>query len=103
LSSDQHLLATYGQADSWTLGYNLFADVLLGTNVVESSVGIREYSFLAVPDRLQVYNGQSSFIDNIVSNSNFSKFGMPVDSVSTDTGVAVSSWYSYNHYLSPVG
>ncbi|KAF8497609.1 hypothetical protein F5888DRAFT_1906874 [Russula emetica] len=75
LSSDQHLLAAYGQNNSWTLGYNLFADVWLGTNLVESSV----------------YNGHSNFIENIVLTSNFSNFGMPVDSLSTDTSVAVSS------------
>jgi hypothetical protein len=40
LSSDQHVLAAYGQPDSWTLGYNLFADVWLGTNLVDPSVGI---------------------------------------------------------------
>jgi hypothetical protein len=86
----------YGQADSWTLGYNLFADVWLGTNVVESSVGVSECSFLAVPHRFQVYNGQSSFIDNLASSSTFSKFGMPIDNLLSDTGVAVSSWYFYN-------
>ena len=46
LSSDQHLLAVYKQIDSWTLGYNLFADVWLGTSVVESSVGVSESRFL---------------------------------------------------------
>ncbi|KAF8497614.1 hypothetical protein F5888DRAFT_1613618 [Russula emetica] len=43
LSDDQHLLAAYGQNHSWTLGYNLFADVWLGTNLVESSVGVCDY------------------------------------------------------------
>ncbi|KAF8263272.1 hypothetical protein EI94DRAFT_1704113 [Lactarius quietus] len=76
LASDQHLLATYGLADSWTLGYNLFADVWLGTSVVESSV----------------YDGQSSFIDNVTLSSNFSNYGMPVDNYNTDTSTAVSSW-----------
>ena len=41
LGSDQHVLAVYGQSNSWTLGYNLFADVWLGTNLVDSSVGFR--------------------------------------------------------------
>ncbi|KAF8480056.1 hypothetical protein DFH94DRAFT_692413 [Russula ochroleuca] len=90
--SDQHLLAVYEQTNSWTLGYNLFADVWLNTNVVESSVGVSESWFLAVPHRFQVYNGQSSFIDNLASNSTFSRYGMPVDNVLSDTGVAVSSW-----------
>ncbi|KAH9000741.1 hypothetical protein EDB86DRAFT_3075191 [Lactarius hatsudake] len=69
LDSDQHLLAVYGQEGSWTLGYNLFADVWLDTGVVGSSV----------------FNGQSSFVDNLALTSDFSNFGMPVDSLSTDT------------------
>ncbi|KAH9171796.1 hypothetical protein EDB89DRAFT_2096462 [Lactarius sanguifluus] len=76
LDSDQHLLAVYRQEDSWTLGYNLFADVWLDTGVVESSV----------------FNGQGSFVDNLALTSSFSNFGMPVDSLSGDTGVAISSW-----------
>ena len=51
-----------------------------------------------VPDQIywQVYNGHSNFIDNVVLTANFSNFGMPVDNLSTDTTVAVSSWYFYN-------
>ena len=91
-----HLLAAYGQTNSWTLGYNLFADVWLGTDLVESSVSVLEYLFLVVSDQLQVYTGHSSFLDNLVSTSNFSTFGMPVDNVvPTDTNIAVSSWYLY--------
>jgi Domain of unknown function (DUF1793) len=101
-SGDQHLLAMYGQNNSWTLGYNLFADVWLGTNLAESSVGILECSFIAVPDEFQVYDGYSSFIDNLVLTSDFSYFGMPSDNVApTDTSVAVSSWYFHN-FLSSV-
>ena len=96
MSSDQNLLAVYGQTNSWTLGYNLFADVWLETNLVESSVGVFEYSFLAVSDQFQVYEGHSNFVYNLVSNSNVSTFGMPVDNaVPTDTNIAVSSWYFY--------
>ena len=40
MTGDGHLIAAYGQEESWTLGYNLFADVWLGTNVVESSVSV---------------------------------------------------------------
>ena len=87
----------YGQ-DSWTLGYNLFADVWLDTNVVESSVGILECSFIAPPDELQVYDGHSSFINNLVLTSDFGYFGMPVDNVTTDTSIAVSSWYFHNFF-----
>ena len=102
MSSDQHLLAVYGQTNSWTLGYNLFADVWLDTNLVESSVGVFEYSFLAVSGQFQVFDGHSNFVYNLVSNSNFSTFGMPIDNaVSTDTNIAVSSWYFYI-FLNPI-
>ncbi|KAH8986917.1 hypothetical protein EDB83DRAFT_1167895 [Lactarius deliciosus] len=67
LTSDKHLLATYEQVGSWTLGYNLFADVWLNTSVVESPV----------------YGGQSTFINNTLT-SNFSNSGMPVDNLDTD-------------------
>ncbi|KAH8999019.1 hypothetical protein EDB83DRAFT_897501 [Lactarius deliciosus] len=76
LDSDQHLLAVYRQEGSWTLGYNLFADVWLDTGVVESSI----------------FNGQSNFVDNLALTSSFSNFGMPVDSLSGDTSIAISSW-----------
>ncbi|KAH9028323.1 hypothetical protein EDB84DRAFT_1272333 [Lactarius hengduanensis] len=76
LAGDQHILAAHEQVDSWVLGYNLFADVWLGTSVVEPSV----------------YQGQSAFIDNLISTSTFSNFGMPVDSLDSDLDVVVSSW-----------
>ena len=92
MDTDQHLLAAYGQTNSWTLGYNLFADVWLGTELVESSVGVLEYLFLVVSDQFQVYTGHSNFLDNLVSTSNFSSFGLPVDNaVPADTNIAVSS------------
>jgi hypothetical protein len=101
LSSDRHLLAAYGQNNSWTLGYNLFADVWLGTGLVEPTVGILECSFTAVPDDFQVYDGHSSFIDNLVLTSDFGYFGMPSDDVA-DTTVAVSSWYFHKFSSSVV-
>ncbi|KAI9513397.1 hypothetical protein F5148DRAFT_990760 [Russula earlei] len=77
LGNDPHILAAYfAQPDSWTLGYNLFADVWLETGLVE----------------LSVYNAHSSFILNTALNSTPSDFGLPVDNVFTDTVVAVSSW-----------
>ena len=97
LGNDQHILATYGQSNSWTLGYNLFADVWLQTNLVDSSVGVFRCSLLTASYQLQVYAGHSNFINNLVSNSNFSNYGMPIDSA--DTNVAVSSWCSYNSYI----
>ncbi len=45
LASDQHLLVEYASTDTWTLGYNIFADVWLRTNVVESSVCIHVDTF----------------------------------------------------------
>ncbi|KAI0049509.1 hypothetical protein FA95DRAFT_1489040 [Auriscalpium vulgare] len=38
LGSDNHLLASLGAANSYTLGYNLFADQWLGTGLIDSSI-----------------------------------------------------------------
>jgi hypothetical protein len=78
------------------LGYNLFADVWLGTYLVDSSVGVLECP-PTVSDQFQVYNDHSNFIFNLLMNSDLGKFGLPIDNaVPTDTGVTVSSWYFYD-------
>ncbi|KAH9180826.1 hypothetical protein EDB89DRAFT_1877203 [Lactarius sanguifluus] len=86
LTSDKHLLATYQRVDSWTLGYNLFADVWLNTSVVESPV----------------YDGQSTYINDL-STLNFSNSGMPVDNLGTDADnpVPVSSWSMFAAAMMP--
>ncbi|KAI0267463.1 hypothetical protein BC834DRAFT_842651 [Gloeopeniophorella convolvens] len=85
LDTDQHLLAVYGNASSWTLGYNLFADVWLGTNLVDSSV----------------LDGHASFIDNLASTSSFASFGLPVDSLNSDTMTTISSWNLFAAAITP--
>ncbi|KAH8976457.1 hypothetical protein EDB92DRAFT_1381825 [Lactarius akahatsu] len=75
LTSDHHLFATYKQVGSWTLGYNLFADVWLNTSIVESFI----------------YDGQSNFINNLSLASSYD-LGMPVDNFGSDASVPVSSW-----------
>jgi hypothetical protein len=68
---------------SWTLGYNLFADVWLGTNVVDSSVVSSDLFLILtlIQVGFQVYAGQGSFLNNVL-NSTFSNplLGAPVDS-----------------------
>ncbi|KAH9022178.1 hypothetical protein EDB85DRAFT_382728 [Lactarius pseudohatsudake] len=85
LDSGQHLLAAYGLVNSWSLGYNLYADVWLGTGVVESSV----------------YDGQSSFINNYTLTSTSSNFGLPVDSYTADISDAASSWTLFMAAMTP--
>ena len=49
---------------------------------------------LTVSDQFQVYNEHSNFLFNLMSSSNSSKYGLPIDNaVPTGTSVAVSSWY----------
>ncbi|KAI0267487.1 hypothetical protein BC834DRAFT_822335, partial [Gloeopeniophorella convolvens] len=79
LDTDQHLLAVYGKVGSWTLGYNLFADVWLGTNLVDSSV-----------------NNLAS-----ASTSSFTSFGLPVDNLNSDTMVTISSWNLFAAAMTP--
>ncbi|KAH9071099.1 hypothetical protein EDB83DRAFT_2289828, partial [Lactarius deliciosus] len=83
LAGDNHLLVAYGQIGSWTLGYNLFADVWLNTSVVESSV----------------YDSQSSFIYNLSLAPAFAS-GMPVDNLSLDKSVTLG-WNMFVAAMTP--
>ncbi|KAH9023971.1 hypothetical protein EDB85DRAFT_294337 [Lactarius pseudohatsudake] len=83
LAGDNYLLAAYGQIGSWTLGYNLFADVWLNTSVVESSV----------------YDSQSSFIYNLSLDPAFA-YGMPVDNLSSDRSV-ILGWNMFVAAITP--
>ncbi|KAH9013284.1 hypothetical protein EDB84DRAFT_1568730 [Lactarius hengduanensis] len=87
LTSDKHLLAIYDQVGSWTLGYNLFADVWLNTSVVESSV----------------YDGQSTFVNNLSLTLNFGNSGMPVDNLDSDVDNPgpLSSWSMFAAAVMP--
>ncbi|KAH9027085.1 hypothetical protein EDB85DRAFT_1868559 [Lactarius pseudohatsudake] len=83
LAGDKHLLAAYGKMGSWTLGYNLFADVWLNTSIIEPSV----------------YNSQSSFVQNI-SLHQASGLLVPVDDLSTDTNVNLG-WNLFMAAMTP--
>ncbi|KAA1474523.1 hypothetical protein DENSPDRAFT_860385 [Dentipellis sp. KUC8613] len=64
LSSDKtHLLAAYGQQDTSTIAYNLFADKWLGTNLVDQSV----------------YEAQSAFYSSQLGDAR-NQYGIPTDS-----------------------
>lgn len=41
LGSDNHLLVQYGDASSWSLGENMFADLWLQTGLISQDVRIR--------------------------------------------------------------
>ena len=60
---------------------------------------IRRYLLISAENRpliaFQVYDGQSSFINNIVLTSDFRNYGMPVDNYNTDTSTAASSQKSF--------
>jgi hypothetical protein len=62
---------------------------------VESAVGVLECPF-TISDRLQVYDAHSNFIFNLLMNSEFGAYGLPIDNAfPTDTNVTASSWYLY--------
>ncbi|KAI0066101.1 hypothetical protein BV25DRAFT_1797287 [Artomyces pyxidatus] len=73
-SSDKHILAMYGQESSWSLGYNLFADRWIGTNLVNSSVS----------------DAHTQFLGNLIASSSNTTFGMPISS--TNITIIASSW-----------
>ncbi|KAI0645913.1 DUF1793-domain-containing protein [Trametes meyenii] len=73
LSSDQkHLLGVYGNPSSWALMYNIYADRLLGTNVVSQTL----------------LQGQTTFYQALLGSS--ALFGVPIDSQITTT--ASTAW-----------
>ncbi|KAH9942450.1 uncharacterized protein BXZ73DRAFT_41115 [Epithele typhae] len=67
ISGNARISATYGDANSWSLGYNLYADLLMGTNLVPSSVR---------QDQTQYLSGQLNAAP---------MFGLPIDSASGQT------------------
>ncbi|KAI0665951.1 hypothetical protein C8Q78DRAFT_1062280 [Trametes maxima] len=73
LSTDQkHLLGAYGNPSSWALMYNIYADRLLGTNLVSQTV----------------LEGQTTFYQALLGSS--AAFGVPIDSQLTTT--ASTAW-----------
>ncbi|TCD69631.1 hypothetical protein EIP91_006856 [Steccherinum ochraceum] len=81
VSSDgTHVLASFGDQNqsSWTLPYNLFADKLLQTNIINDNL----------------YLSQTTFLKNLLSSSSSpaSPFGTPIDSSATTSTIADASW-----------
>jgi hypothetical protein len=65
----------------------MFADVWLGTNVVDSSVSILDCYRILILIRVgfQVYDGQSSFLDNLfISNFSSDLTFLSVDNIGSD-------------------
>ncbi|TFY66481.1 hypothetical protein EVG20_g4614 [Dentipellis fragilis] len=73
--SNGQMLATFGQGDSWSIGYNLFADVWLKTGIANSTI----------------LSAQSALYDSLLNNQQ-NAFGMPIDSTNPQNGAASSSW-----------
>ncbi|RPD75342.1 hypothetical protein L226DRAFT_534905 [Lentinus tigrinus ALCF2SS1-7] len=61
-SSQQHLLGVYGDQQSWALLYNIYADLLLGTNLIPQSI----------------IEGQTQFYGSLLTTAPV--FGLPIDS-----------------------
>ncbi|KAI0930164.1 hypothetical protein AcV5_006948 [Taiwanofungus camphoratus] len=76
LSSDQeHLLLSYGEANSWALMYNLFADRLLRMNLVSETI----------------YDHQEAFYQSLFASA--ARFGLPIDSNAGEQ--ANSAWLAF--------
>ena len=58
---------------------------------MDSSVGVHACWSRAALDKFQIINAHSSFIDNTMWTSTFSKFGMPVDNLFSDSTSTISS------------
>ncbi|KAA1477095.1 hypothetical protein DENSPDRAFT_786182 [Dentipellis sp. KUC8613] len=73
--SNGQMLGTFGQDNSWSIGYNLFADVWLKTGIANSTI----------------LNAQSALYDTLLKSQQ-NAFGMPIDSNNPQNGAASSSW-----------
>ncbi|RPD57640.1 DUF1793-domain-containing protein [Lentinus tigrinus ALCF2SS1-6] len=72
----RHLLGVYDDQQSWSLLYSLYADRLLGTNLINQT-------------SLQILDDQAQFYSAILSSAG-TPLGLPIDS---DTqGVSLSAW-----------
>lgn len=61
-SSKQRILGILGEEDSWGLMYNLYADVLLGTNLVPKSVSVYCTYHTALPTLHQVLDIHTNYL-----------------------------------------
>ncbi|THH15082.1 hypothetical protein EUX98_g9519, partial [Antrodiella citrinella] len=79
LSQDSlHVLAVYGNEQSWTLPYNLYADILLQTNLISNNIYTSETSFLG------------GLLPESANGSLATPFGIPIDTFTSTQGYA--SW-----------
>jgi len=79
LGSDKHIKSVYNESNSWTLCHNLFADVWLGTEVVES----------------WVYDGHSAIIRNFALARIYigeKLVDIPLSSDGPTEGYTISRW-----------
>jgi len=78
LSQDgSHLVAAYGNDQSWTLPYNLYADRLLQTSLISNDI----------------YSSETSFLKGLLSatGSLATPFGLPIDTL-TATSQGDAAW-----------
>ncbi|KAI0676059.1 hypothetical protein C8Q78DRAFT_1075004 [Trametes maxima] len=74
--NQQRLLGTYGDTNSWALLYNLYADQLLETNLVD-------YNLLQL---------QTAFYQTLLNSSSASQFGIAIDNTIQQASVGILAW-----------
>ncbi|PCH43422.1 DUF1793-domain-containing protein [Wolfiporia cocos MD-104 SS10] len=76
-SNQQNILFAYGDSGSWGLMYNLYADLLLQTHLVDETI----------------YQDQTAFYDTLINGGSAGTFGLPIDSL--DPTVVNSAWLMF--------
>ncbi|PCH42736.1 DUF1793-domain-containing protein [Wolfiporia cocos MD-104 SS10] len=77
-SNQQNILLAYGDLGSWGLMYNLYADLLLQTHLVDETI----------------YQDQTAFYyDTLINGGSTGTFGLPIDSLKTSVGN--SAWLMF--------
>ncbi|KAH9000246.1 hypothetical protein EDB92DRAFT_1983797 [Lactarius akahatsu] len=90
LTDDRRLLAAYG-LEHWAPTSSNHPSVSADSCLVLTPIRVG----------FQIYDGQSSFFDNLLLTSNFSDSGVPVDNLGWDTSVRVSSWDLFMVAMTP--
>ncbi|PCH43427.1 DUF1793-domain-containing protein [Wolfiporia cocos MD-104 SS10] len=76
-SNQQNILFAYGDSGSWGLMYNLYADLLLQTHLVDETI----------------YQDQTAFYDTLINGGSDGTYGLPIDSL--ETSVGNSAWLMF--------
>ncbi|KAI0335019.1 hypothetical protein GY45DRAFT_1367055 [Cubamyces sp. BRFM 1775] len=86
-SDSQHILGVYGDQGSWALMYNIYADILLGTNIVNETLLKSQTAFYSTLFNSDVFRSNGIPLDNGIGNITSSAWQLFTAATVHDNGV----------------